>query len=232
MTRDPWPISGLIGPVRARTLCRASPIGPVSSHHVMREACSSEVTDGPRGRPYADEGVTPMKLTYKLCAAGVTLATTAALGLAPVATAAAAAATPRTTASSPINQVLAGVGTFTGSFAPTSFSNQNGQLAVTGVVTGTLTTLAGATTPVTQTVTTTVASATAAGTCKILNLVLGPLHLDVLGLVVDLNQVVLNITAQSGAGNLLGNLLCAVAGLLDGNGINGLANLLNRLLGL
>jgi hypothetical protein len=185
-----------------------------------------------------------MKLTYKLCAAGVTLATTAALGLAPVASASAApaaaaaaaaapaAATPRTTASSPINQVLAGVGTFTGSFAPTSFSNQNGQLAVTGVVTGTLTTLAGATTPVTQTVTTTVASATAAGTCKILNLVLGPLHLDVLGVVVDLNQVVLNITAQSGAGNLLGNLLCAVAGLLDGNGINGLANLLNRLLGL
>ena len=182
-----------------------------------------------------------MKLTYKLCAAGVTLATTAALGLAPVASASAApaaaaaapaAATPRTTASATINQVVAGVGTFTGSFAPTSFSNQNGQLAVTGVVTGTLTTLAGATTPVTQTVTTTVASATAAGTCKILNLVLGPLHLNVLGLAVDLNQVVLNITAQSGAGNLLGNLLCAVAGLLDGNGINGLANLLNRLLGL
>ena len=49
---------------------------------------------------------------------------------------------------------------------------------------------------------------------------------------VDLNQVVLNITGQTGAGNLLGNLLCAVAGLLDGTGINGLATLLNRLLGL
>lgn len=57
-----------------------------------------------------------------------------------------------------------------------------------------------------------------AGACDILNLVLGPLHLDLLGLVVDLNQVVLDITAQSGAGNLLGNLLCAVAGLLDGTG--------------
>ena len=79
---------------------------------------------------------------------------------------------------------------------------------------------------------TTVANATTAGSCDILNLVLGPLHLNVLGLVVDLNQVVLHITAQSGAGNLLGNLLCAVAGLLDGSGINGLATLLNRLLGL
>lgn len=179
-----------------------------------------------------------MKLATKLCATGAALATTAALGLVPVSAASAApaaapaASTPRTTASSTINQVIAGVGTFTGSFAPTSFTNQNGQLAVTGVVTGTLTTLTGAVIPVTQTVTTTVATATTAGSCDILNLVLGPLHLDVLGLVVDLNQVVLDITAQSGAGNLLGNLLCAVAGLLDGNGINGLANLLNRLLGL
>jgi hypothetical protein len=183
-----------------------------------------------------------MKLTTKLCATGVTLATTAALGLMPAAAASAApsaapaaaqaASTPRTTASSTINQVIAGVGTFAGSFTPTSFTNQNGQLGVTGLVTGTLTTLTGTVIPVSQTVTTTVANATTAGSCDILNLVLGPLHLDVLGLVIDLNQVVLNITAQSGAGNLLGNLLCAVAGLLDGNGINGLATLLNRLLGL
>ena len=45
----------------------------------------------------------------------------------------------------------------------------------------------------------------------------------------------LNITAEGGAGNLLGNLLCAVAGLLDGaTGLNGiLANLTNstKLLG-
>ncbi len=71
--------------------------------------------------------------------------------------------------------------------------------------------------------------------CDILNLVLGPLDLNVLGLEVHLNQVVLDIVAQSGAGNLLGNLLCAVAGLLDGvpavGGIlNGIAALLNRLL--
>jgi hypothetical protein len=68
----------------------------------------------------------------------------------------------------------------------------------------------------------------ATGTCDILNLVLGPLSLNILGLQVDLAQVVLNITAQSGAGNLLGNLLCAVAGLLDG----GLSGILLQLTGL
>ena len=74
-----------------------------------------------------------------------------------------------------------------------------------------------------------------AGSCDILNLVLGPLHLDLLGLVVDLNQVVLNITAVAGAGNLLGNLLCAITGLLDGTGASvfaELARLLNQLLGI
>jgi len=72
--------------------------------------------------------------------------------------------------------------------------------------------------------------------CQVLDLVLGPLTLDLLGLVVHLDTVHLNITAVPGAGNLLGNLLCAVAGLLDGstglNGIlNGITSLLNRLLG-
>jgi hypothetical protein len=52
--------------------------------------------------------------------------------------------------------------------------------------------------------------------CDILSLVLGPLHLDVLGLVIDLNRVVLNIVGQTGAGNLLGNLLCGLVGILDG----------------
>ena len=65
----------------------------------------------------------------------------------------------------------------------------------------------------------------------------GPLNLDLLGLEVFLDTVHLNITAQSGPGNLLGNLLCAVAGLLDGpTGVNAilnqLATLLNQLLGI
>ena len=48
-----------------------------------------------------------------------------------------------------------------------------------------------------------------------MNLSLGPLDLNLLGLVVHLDEVDLTIDAESGSGNLLGNLLCAVAGLLE-----------------
>lgn len=67
--------------------------------------------------------------------------------------------------------------------------------------------------------------------CDILHLVLGPLDLNLLGLRIQLNQVVLDITAVPGAGNLLGNLLCAIVGLLDGPGpLAQLVGLLNQLL--
>jgi hypothetical protein len=67
--------------------------------------------------------------------------------------------------------------------------------------------------------------------CSILSLNLGPLHLNLLGLVIDLNPVILNITAQPGPGQLLGNLLCAVAHLLDNGGsLTGISTLLNNLL--
>jgi hypothetical protein len=55
------------------------------------------------------------------------------------------------------------------------------------------------------------------GTCQILNLILGPLHLDLLGLVVDLygqtksDPVQVTITGEPGHG-LLGDLLCSLAG--------------------
>jgi hypothetical protein len=78
-----------------------------------------------------------------------------------------------------------------------------------------------------------VAAAATDASCSVLHLVLGPLNLNLLGLQVTLNQVNLNINAIPGAGNLLGNLLCAVAGLLNGNAPAGaLADLLNGVLGL
>jgi hypothetical protein len=46
--------------------------------------------------------------------------------------------------------------------------------------------------------------------CPVLNLVLGPLHLDLLGLIVDLNQVNLTITATPGGG-ALGDLFCSLS---------------------
>ncbi len=72
------------------------------------------------------------------------------------------------------------------------------------------------------------------GVCEILTLDLGPLHLDVLGLVIDLNEINLDVTAEPGPGNLLGNLLCAITGLLDNpaGALNGLTNLLNRVFAL
>jgi hypothetical protein len=64
--------------------------------------------------------------------------------------------------------------------------------------------------------------------CPILHLDLGPLSLNLLGLQVNLSRIVLDITAVPGAGNLLGNLLCSVANLL--NNPSGLAQLLNQIL--
>jgi hypothetical protein len=53
-------------------------------------------------------------------------------------------------------------------------------------------------------------STAATGTCPILDLVLGPLHLDLLGLIVDLNQVHLTITADP-TGGVLGSLFCSLS---------------------
>ena len=51
------------------------------------------------------------------------------------------------------------------------------------------------------------------------------------GIPAHLDQVVLTILAVTGANNLLGNLLCAVTGLLDGVAIIGqLIALLNEIL--
>ncbi len=77
----------------------------------------------------------------------------------------------------------------------------------------------------------------AAASCPILHLTLGPLNLNLLGLTVHLNQVVLDITAVSGPGNLLGNLLCGVAHLLDtqtlaSQQLAGLLNILQQLVNL
>jgi hypothetical protein len=133
--------------------------------------------------------------------------------------------------STPISGVTDVAGqTFTGTLDISKVAVRNGQLVALGTVTGTVTDLLGATV---QTVNASVALPITvnAATCNILDLTLGPLDLNLLGLVVHLNQVHLVIDAQSGPGNLLGNLLCAIAGLLDGGGPLGqIANLLNQIL--
>ena len=134
------------------------------------------------------------------------------------------------TTSGPLTSL--GTGTFTGTFNIQQFANQNGNLVAIGTLVGTLTNAAGTvTTIVINNVTATVTAAS--GSCTILSLTLGPLHLDLLGLVIDLNQINLTITAQPGPGNLLGNLLCDIANLLNSNGglLTSITNLLNQILG-
>lgn len=134
----------------------------------------------------------------------------------------------------------------TGSFVPLKFSRHDGKVFVRGIVQGVVHEKNGGTTTFTKIRTLRVKSingvpartaradsAAALAVCDILHLDLAPLDLDLLGLQVHLSRVVLDIVAVSGAGNLLGNLLCAVTGLLDG-GLNGLLGrlvlLLNQIL--
>ena len=137
-----------------------------------------------------------------------------------------------------------GVGSFEGTFKLVEFVASGNALLARGYVSGTLTDSLGrpvgsvmksADLPVsfdrTASARTGRMSAETNAVCDILSLVLGPLHLDLLGLTVDLNQVVLDINAETGSGNLLGNLLCAVVSLLDGAGaLVDIADLLNRIL--
>jgi hypothetical protein len=64
------------------------------------------------------------------------------------------------------------------------------------------------------------AAATPAGATDILNLHLDPIHLNLLGLEVDTSAICLDVNAQPGPGNLLGNLLGSLTHLLDNSGNN------------
>ena len=170
-----------------------------------------------------------MRLSLALVAA--TAALVGVLVLAPVAPAATntSFSTPITaTGTNALGQTL----TFAGQFTLGSFQVVNGQLAAVGTVTGTLTNGAtGEVTQITQQVILPLLGAQATGSCQILLLELGPLDLNLLGLMVHLDRVVLDVTAQSGPGNLLGNLLCGVAHLLDSNAsLSGVAQVLDNLL--
>jgi len=88
---------------------------------------------------------------------------------------------------------------------------------ITGIANNALQLIANATTPGGQSfqIPLTLANTTPGAATPILDLHVGAIHLDLLGLKVDTSDICLKITAQSGTGNLLGNLLGNVAGLLD-----------------
>jgi hypothetical protein len=120
-----------------------------------------------------------------------------------------------------------GAVTFVGTYTIQKFVVQNDAVAAVGVLTGNVT---GA-----RTGTVTNQSATIPLfdlVCEILHLELGPIDLTLLGLMVHVDKIVIDITAQPGGG-LLGDLLCAIANLLDmGVPLNIIADLLNALLDL
>ena len=122
-------------------------------------------------------------------------------------------------------------GKFTGNFAIKEFKVVNDQIVAAGTLTGTIQNSVG---NVIGTVLKTVQMLVTiqGATCDILHLELGPLDLDLLGLQVHLNRVVLDIDADP-TGGLLGALLCAVANLLNGGGtLAAIADLLNQILAL
>jgi len=161
-----------------------------------------------------------MKLKISVLA-GVVAVMVGVAAVAATLTPSAKAAPPRASVSSTITSGQS-QGILDGVFNITSFTTSNGQLIANGTFTGLVNGV--------QQSTPAYALVDPPNTCSILDLTLGPLHLDLLGLVVDLNQVHLTITAERGPGNLLGNLLCAVAGLLDNGGSgNAIQNLLDQI---
>ncbi len=123
-------------------------------------------------------------------------------------------------------------GTFDGTLDVTRFTRIGRQIYAVGSLTGTLTDLAGNTIGNVTSQQVQLPVSQISSSCDILHLDLGPLDLDLLGLVVHLDEVVLDITADAGPGNLLGNLLCTVTHLLDGPGsIIAIINILNHILG-
>jgi hypothetical protein len=146
--------------------------------------------------------------------------------------------TQKATSSVLVTGQIANGGVFNGILKVTNVAvnSATGALSAAGTLSGTLTNTAGQVIgTVSNLAVSNIPLASVTGSCTILTLNLGPLDLDLLGLKVHLNQVVLNITAQPGPGNLLGNLLCSVANLLNGGNLTNLltqvTGLLNQILG-
>jgi hypothetical protein len=148
----------------------------------------------------------------------------------------------------PLTQKVALTGTkgFKGTYTIEKFVSQGGKLYSVGKLTGKAkgakrVTKENVKLPATLTSGATGAKASQlppiTGACQVLNLVLGPIDLNLLGLRVRTNQINLRIDAVPGAGNLVGNLLCGITGLLDPTALANtplgqLAQILNALLAL
>lgn len=202
-------------------------------------------------------GALALALALAACSDSPTTApATSNSALAPVPAAAARKARPvpsTTLTDSPLTDAAGNVvGSFTGTATLSHVATEGRSLIATilfngtAVVNGVTTTVSNV--PATTTLFTGGATSTAAATtnaaaaqlvtqsCPVLDLAIGQIHLNLLGLDVTLSAIDLDIVAQAGPGALVGNLLCAVVHLLDGptGGAvgNALANLLDTINGL
>lgn len=159
----------------------------------------------------------------------------------------------RARAQLPISGTVEGGGTFSGTFSLQRFVARDDQIFAVGVISGAVTGAGnagrtGVTGPVELPVTASQAGASPAirnqrgsavpldrpviqyvqQTCGVLHLEIGGVNLDLLGLAVSLDPIVLDLSGD--AGGVLGNLVCQALELL--NNVVGLVGILNQLLGL
>ena len=129
--------------------------------------------------------------------------------------------------------VLNPAGSVIGSFDIKRFAAIGGQLQAIGTATitdGARTVVTALALPVTSITTT-----PDPPSCPILHLAIGAINVNLLGLTITISPITIDIVAVPGPGNLLGNLLCAIANLLPPSGtlptiLNQLVALLNQLL--
>jgi hypothetical protein len=145
----------------------------------------------------------------------------------------------------PITGLVAGGGTFTGTLSLQKFVARDGQVMAIGMVTGSATSATG--TPLGTTVVGPIvfpvhvgpgtpiggtanpgAAVTPQATCEILHIDIGAVNLNVLGLQVMTQPVVLDISGDTAG--VLGNLVCTILDTV--NNVIRLVGLLNQLLAL
>jgi hypothetical protein len=177
----------------------------------------------------------------RLQTAFVTAAAACALLLVGGVGSAAAQATPPFAKTVPVTGQTKSGKKFTGTYTIKKFIQSDGKAFAVGTLKGTLkhrnVRRTGVRMPVklNNTATTSQIPIPTPGACPVLDLVLGPINLNLLGLRVATNDIHALVEAIPGAGNLLGNLLCAVTGLLDPQAttpLQQLVQVLNALLAL
>lgn len=131
--------------------------------------------------------------------------------------------------SNPLNKIaVTGTfpgGTFNGTLHIQEFAAQGTNLVASGKLSGTLTSTSGQVIGTVKNVKVSGIPIAIDPSCSILSLTIGPIHLDLLGLVVDVSQITVTITAQPGT--LLGGLLCQLAGATT---LQQIVSLLNQIL--